>query len=324
MNEQNTAAPAVSLIICTRNHASVLEQTICSLRGVDIPADLPTELIVADNGSTDNTSEIVRDAHLPAFARIRHVSEPRAGQCFARNTGIAAAKGKIILFTDDDLRFPTDWLEVMCRPIQTGEADAVVGGITLAPHLLRPWMTSLHRSYLASTENIDSDDPLLIGANMAFGRHVLEKVPLFDTNLGPGQRGFGDDTLFAEQLKKAGFRIVSRLQTAVEHHFDPTRLLYTSFVSASEKRGRTDAYITHHWGHSAPTMLPLRYAKASLRLAWQCLKQRPPAADTEGASFEEMQAVYFKAFLGQLMTEVRKPFLYEKQGMVKKSNEPLR
>ena len=47
----------------------------------------------------------------------------------------------------------------------------------------------------------------LTGANMAFARRVLDKVPGFDRELGPGGLGFCDDTLFSLQLRTAGFRL---------------------------------------------------------------------------------------------------------------------
>ena len=101
----------------------------------------------------------------------------------------------------------------------------------MAPHLRRPWMTMLHDVMLASTETLAEDAPTnLTGANMAFHRRVLAKVPAFDVELGPGRLGFQDDVLFSKQLERAGYRIQRRFDVRVEHHFDFDRLLRKSFL----------------------------------------------------------------------------------------------
>ncbi|MBC8103289.1 MAG: glycosyltransferase family 2 protein [Cytophagales bacterium] len=310
----------VSLIICTRNHARALEPTLQSLAQVAIPADLPTELIIADNGSTDDTTAVVHAAipRLTNLRGVRIVAEPRAGQCFARNAGIAASDGQIILFTDDDLRFPVDWIEGLCRPIQAGGADAVVGGVKIAPHLERAWMQTHHRMWLASSEGTDPEHPLLIGANFAFHRRVLEMVPRFDTELGPGQLGFGDDTLFGQQLREAGFTILPVLSAAVEHHFDADRLLRASFLSAAAKHGSSLAYSRYHWEHDVVSNPRREYLRCRLKLSirrllrfWEC--RRP-----EGMPTWEMHFVQFCRFYQQWQQEAARPRLYEKHGLRKR------
>ena len=57
----------------------------------------------------------------------RWLREPRSGKSRALNRGLREAKGEVLLFTDDDLRFPRQWIEPMMAPILAGEADAVAG-----------------------------------------------------------------------------------------------------------------------------------------------------------------------------------------------------
>ena len=181
---------------------------------------------------------------------VHYVYEPKRGQCHARNTGIAHAQGDILLWTDDDVRPPQNWIEGMCTPIIEGE-KVVAGGVRIAPYLLRPWMTTVHRIWMASTEHIDTKNPQsAVGANMAFAREIFDEIPEFDTELGPGALGMGDDTLFLEQVKRAGYRIASALHIEVEHHFDPSRLLRSSFLDRAAKEGKTGGYLSYHWGHT--------------------------------------------------------------------------
>jgi cellulose synthase/poly-beta-1,6-N-acetylglucosamine synthase-like glycosyltransferase len=104
------------------------------------------------------------------------------------------AQGDIFVFTDDDIRPSHDWLEHLCNPILSEAADAVAGAIAIAPSRRRSWMEPLHCALLASTDGWDARNPdAMNGANMAFSRRVLAKVPGFDPELGPGALGFWDE-----------------------------------------------------------------------------------------------------------------------------------
>ena len=234
---------SVSISICTKDRAEHLQQTLASLAHVHSPRDLDVELLIVDNNSDDHTTRVAQNQEVP-FSQKRVIHEPRVGINHARNTALNHAKGSILLFTDDDLRFPENWVAEMVAPIQEGTADAVAGGVRIAPHLERPWMEPWHRAFLASSHRI-GEDPVtdMVGANMAFARHVLDEVPDFEPRLGPGRLGFCGESLFAFKLHRAGFRIAPAFDVQVEHHFDPSRLSRNSFLSAAKKLGRSMAYI---------------------------------------------------------------------------------
>lgn len=237
---------SVSIIICTKDRSEHLEQTLASLARVHNPDDLDVELIVVDNNSDDDTAAVGRRQDVP-FCSHRVLHEPRTGLSNARNRAFDAARGDLLLLTDDDVRLPKNWISRMTRPIRNGQGDAVAGGVRIAPHLERPWMEPWHRSFLASSRRIEEEDPLtdMIGANMCVGRHVLEEVSQFDPRLGPGALGLCGESLFALQLHRAGFQIAPAFDTVVEHHFDPSRLSRESFLSAAKRLGRSMAYIHH-------------------------------------------------------------------------------
>ena len=131
-----------------------------------------------DNQSTDHTRGIVsRAAAQPGSVPVRYRFGASGGQAAARNVGLAASTGRAILFTDDDVRVPSGYLLGMAEPILAGQADVICGGVRLAPHLLRSWMTPMHRSWLASTESVRPAEGGVVGANFAFGRHVLGPRP---------------------------------------------------------------------------------------------------------------------------------------------------
>ena len=144
-------------------------------------------MLVVDNGSLDRTRRVVRQAKFWGRAP-RYLYEPRPGVSYARNAGLAAARGEVLLWTDDDVRPGRTWIEAMCRPILDGRADAVAGRVKLPDYLERPWLRPWHRVCLAVDAPTTGDFDLT-GANMAFARRVLEKVPAFDLELGPGALG---------------------------------------------------------------------------------------------------------------------------------------
>lgn len=307
----------VTIAICTYNRCDSLRQTMEWLARVRVPEGLRCRLMVVDNASTDGTAELLRSYELPNMS-VHHVYEPRRGQCYARNTAVTSSNTGIILFTDDDVCPPPNWLEGMCAPIAAGKADAVVGGVKIAEHLERPWMKRLQRMWLASTDVYDAGKPLnMVGANMAFSREVLAKVPGFDTELGPGALGFEDETLFSRQLKEAGYHFVSAFETTVEHHFDQSRLLRTSFLDAARKKGRSQAYVWHHWQHRTISFPRRRLAGVLLRLAkWRAMRRRECSA-VEGMPEWEMTLLTDLYFYKQYLIERKRPRNYDKHGLVK-------
>ncbi len=282
--------PDASIIICTRNRAESLRETLTTVAACNLPSGLVVEVIVVNNASTDGTRAIVESADFPANMTLRYLHEPRPGKCFAYNFGLAHAQADLIVCTDDDIRVPTDWISGMCRPLQTGEADAVVGTIRMAPHLRRPWMQPEHCSWLACNEGIGEDHPSpdLVGANMAFTRHAVELAGGFDVELGPGRGMGGDDTLLSWRMKEAGLRIMRLAHPVVEHHFDAARLTRESFVRTAIRSGWNDAYLQHHWLHTTPHSPRWAVARAWLRLwYYRARRWHEWVGSTEGISVWE-------------------------------------
>lgn len=305
-----------SIIIVTRNRAADLLQTLEAMRHI-APADgLEVELLVVDNCSSDGTADIVKGFKSNGIP-VRYAYEPRIGQTMGRNRGLAETAGEMILFADDDVRPPIDWLSGMCEPMAQGRADAVCGGVRLAPHLLRPWMTSLHRTWLASTEWITPGSvQSMVGANMALMRHVLQRVPCFDQELGAGALGFGDDGLFASQLLAAGFRIHDGRNVVIEHHFEPYRLKRGSWLDAARRRGESHAYRGHHWEHWGCRLGRARSLLAAARLvSWRMLNRKKIADD--GCDEEELTLAFDLAMLRGHVRESRRPRNYDRHGLVR-------
>ena len=240
----------VSIILCTRNRADRLLNALLLLGKVRIPRNISAELIVVDNGSTDHTKNVIAACNLVNMD-LRYSFEPVAGLSKARNRGILESNGTILMFADDDLEFPEDWVEKMCAPILSGQAIAVAGRITVPQELRRPWMDRLHYAWMGERiQNGESEsDPELFGGSMAFHREVFEKIGHFDEALGAGALGFGEETLLSYQIRDCGNRIVLS-DAVVIHRFDEHHLSRKSWLQDARDRGRSVAYIDYHWRHT--------------------------------------------------------------------------
>src|SRR5690606_16449022 len=102
-----------SVVVCTRDRAASLAVTLESIAGLRIPALVVAELVVVDNGSTDGTPAVVEAFRRRSPLPLRYVRELRPGIAPARNAGMAAARGRIVVFTDDDVTVEPDWLAEM-------------------------------------------------------------------------------------------------------------------------------------------------------------------------------------------------------------------
>jgi glycosyltransferase involved in cell wall biosynthesis len=107
----------VSVIIPTHNEAQAIERVL-----MDLPPDLPTEVIVVDSNSNDGTPEIA------ARMGARVIQEPRRGYGRACLTGLAAAKSPdIVVFLDGDYSDRPSELPILLAPIIEGRADITLG-----------------------------------------------------------------------------------------------------------------------------------------------------------------------------------------------------
>ena len=100
----------ISAVVCTLNRATYLARAVESLVNQTYPKEY-YEIIVVDNGSTDNTREVVEQ--FSQCAIIRYIYEPVKGLSQARNTGWQAAAGKYVAYLDDDAIARPRWLEKM-------------------------------------------------------------------------------------------------------------------------------------------------------------------------------------------------------------------
>jgi glycosyltransferase involved in cell wall biosynthesis len=112
--------PRFSVVIPAYNEAEFLGSCLDSLLAQDFPD--PYEIIVVDNNSTDATADVARSRGVTV------VHEPKPGVCSARQCGTAAAQGEIVVSTDADTTFASDWLSRIDQAFRDDPARVAVAG----------------------------------------------------------------------------------------------------------------------------------------------------------------------------------------------------
>ena len=209
-----TTAPRVSIVVCTYNGGSTLDQCLRSLAKLDYP---DYEMIVVNDGSTDDTPEI-----LAGFPEVRAIHQPNQGLSVARNVGLQAATGSIVAYTDSDCFADRDWLTHLVDQLTRADA-AAVGGPNLTPDDGRI-AACVAASPGQPTHVLESDQVAehIPGCNMAFRRDALLAINGFD----PQYRKAGDDVDVCWRLQDAGFWITYAPAAFVWHHRRQTPRAY--------------------------------------------------------------------------------------------------
>ena len=200
------SAPRVSVVVCSYNGGSTLEQCLRSLLALDYP---DYEVVLIDDGSTDDTREIAA-----RFPTVRALHQANQGLSEARNVGLRAATGDIIAYTDSDCFVDPHWLTHLVYQLQATAAVAV-GGPNLTPD--DGWLSAcVAASPGQPTHVLESDQHAehIPGCNMAFRREALEAINGFN----PRYRTAGDDVDLCWRLQQADRWITFAPGAFVWHH----------------------------------------------------------------------------------------------------------
>lgn len=261
-------AADLSVVICSLNGAAGVDRC---LRALAAQKDVEIQVIVVDDGSTDDTSDVAREHH--GVTVLRH--ETNRGLSAARNTGIKAATAPVVAFIDDDCEPEPEW----ARELLDAYEDGVVGvGGPIVPSAPESFMLGflgrnnpllplemnlahseklLYRLYLyvlrqwkPAQRHDRREVYTLVGANMSFRREVI-------TEIGADERfRFGSDELdICLRLRRrfAGARLIVTPDAVVVHHFNGS---LRDTLRRSRAYGRGCAMLYLKWPTMRPTIFP--------------------------------------------------------------------
>lgn len=230
-----SAVPFTTVVIATRERADRLAHALDSMLAQDHP---DFEIVVVDNAPvTDATRDLVGREYAE---RVRYVTEPVPGLAVAHNTGLAAARGDVVAFTDDDVVADPRWLTELTAPFAADPGLGCATGLILPARLRTPAQVLLEshggfakgftpRTY--DPADPPADEPLFpftagrfgSGANMAFRTGVLRAVGGFDPATGAGTFARGGDDLYGfVRVLAQGHRLRYTPQALVWHHHRET------------------------------------------------------------------------------------------------------
>lgn len=122
----NSIYTKLSIIIPTYNEAATIDSTIKKIKSVKLGNNITKEIIIIDDGSTDDTDEILEQYNSDPVLKIYHQEENR-GKAAAVKLGIKKSKGDIILIQDADSEYSPDNYPALIEPIITNKSSVVYG-----------------------------------------------------------------------------------------------------------------------------------------------------------------------------------------------------
>jgi glucosyl-dolichyl phosphate glucuronosyltransferase len=240
-----------------RNGGSYLQPAIATCRRAierALALEPRIELIVVDNGSTDEPMPIIDRALAGAPFEWRVVSESKAGVNFARNAGITGSSGDILLFVDSDLEFDEGWLCAFVNAARDYPAAHVFAGRVRVGKLEAPpppWLPIdgplVRTSIVVRCEYGDRivERPIdeaagPVGPNMGFRRDIFRQFGFFDTRFGlrPGSLVPGAESEFFDRLSRDGLSFLYVPGAAANHPLRKSQMTREYFTKRLQGTGR--------------------------------------------------------------------------------------
>lgn len=285
----------ISVVIATRDRSALLRVTLEHLRAQHYLAG--DEVIVVDNGGSDDTREVVGAAAGGFPVPLRYLREDRRGKSAAVNRGVAEAGGDILALTDDDVLPAPDWIATIRRIFSTGSVDLAGGRVDPWFEAEPPWWLRWQRpessamlsplALLHYGEAQPLGERTAVGANLVIRRTVYQQLGGFNLDLGRqhGTLLCGEDHDFCMRAVRT-YRCQYRPEIRVRHWVPADRLrlryyarwFYWSGVTNARLEGlaRTGNTAGAHRRHIA--YMGRQIAVRTLEAVALALTARPAAA----------------------------------------------
>lgn len=230
-----------SVVIPTYNRLPILEKCIRAIAHQTWNSDLGIEgyeVIIVDDGSTDNTIEWL-EAHRDEFPCVRWLQQEHLGPAAARNLGLQVAQGDWIIFIDSDLVVTDTFLEAHVKRLIQEKQRLGIEEMTEVPAFSYGRVINTCNFEEPTSEPykvIDFSAAYFATGNVAIARHWLEKAGLFDTQF---QLYGWEDLELGVRLKKLGLRLL-KCPEAVGYHWHPPFSLsqVPTLIQKEIERGR--------------------------------------------------------------------------------------
>jgi cellulose synthase/poly-beta-1,6-N-acetylglucosamine synthase-like glycosyltransferase/peptidoglycan/xylan/chitin deacetylase (PgdA/CDA1 family) len=209
--------PSVTALVPAYNEAAVITRTIDSL----LESDLPLDVIVIDDGSTDDTADIVHRRYLRE-PRVRLIRQANAGKAAALRTGFAAARTEVVVALDGDTLFARDTVRRLIEPMRDVRVGAVAGTAEVGnlENALTRWQAleyMLQQELERRAWDAFNALPIVPGAVGAWRRRAVAEAGGFSSDT------FAEDADMAMTLCRHGWRVIHAPEARARTEA-PTRL----------------------------------------------------------------------------------------------------
>lgn len=227
----------ISVLISTHNRAERLPPLFDAFSALDIPRNLVWEFLMVDNGSNDETLEILLQEKARKRLPLVLLEQPIPGKSSAMNLALGRVRGDLVVFTDDDVKPAGEWLKAYYEA-----ASANPNALGFAGKVLPVWEGkvpswlqtegdfALPRGLINSFDfgeesHVLPENVIPSGSNSALRGTVMRKMGTFRTDLGPGTpTPFAEDTEYMGRLLKTGGRYLYVPDALLYHLNSPERM----------------------------------------------------------------------------------------------------
>jgi glycosyltransferase involved in cell wall biosynthesis len=303
----------ISVVVATYNRRDLLERTLQALEEQTLPRDA-FEVIVADNGSSDDTQGLLERFRHEHRLNLRALRVTHPGKSAALNVAALQARGDVIVLTDDDVVPEREWLEAFEQTFRDPKVDFAAGRILPLWELPPPeWLSPAIYGVLAIPDGGSEqrplhglrDDIMPIGANMAVRRRVIEELGGWRTDLGKlrGTMRTGEDHEFYLRMVRAGCRGMYEARARVRHLVPGDRLRRSYFRRWFRANGRIAATLEHDFPTTTKYVLGVpRYLWRNAAMDSAEMVRQLLSRDAAPRFATRMRLLWFLGYLQQCST----------------------
>jgi len=240
-------APILSVIIPTYNRAATLSASLEALSKQTCAPEL-FDIIVADDGSADDTAQIVNRYAGNEAPEVRYVRQPNSGANAARNRAIRSARTPLVLLINDDVLAAPDMVRqhIAAHEQHPDDRVAVLGRVTIAPAFAGSRLAQLHLdlAYERLGDATELDWHSFFTCNVSVKKTLLDRGGYFEERIR-----YHEDLELAERLSHHGLRIIYAREALGYHHH---LLTEEEFLAIAAREARALAV----WAQISPRVRP--------------------------------------------------------------------